>query len=92
MSASLVFYQSPYCPYCHRVRRYLEQAGIDLPTRDVTRDPQARSELVAGGGSAMVPCLRIEEDGQVRWMYESLDIIDYLRQVFESSTTQGVPP
>jgi glutaredoxin len=92
MSASLVLYQSTYCPYCHRVRRYLEQAGIELPTRDVNRDPQARRELVDGGGSATVPCLRIEEDGRVRWLYESLDIIDYLRRAFESSTTQGVRP
>jgi hypothetical protein len=27
-----------------------------------------------------VPCLRIQRDGQVQWMYESLDIIDYLRK------------
>jgi hypothetical protein len=27
-----------------------------------------------------VPCLRIERDGKVRWLYESLDIIEYLRE------------
>ena len=32
-----------------------------------------------GGGSTTVPCLRIRRDGQEEWMYESLDIIDYLR-------------
>jgi hypothetical protein len=26
-----------------------------------------------------VPCLRIERDGEVTWLYESLDIIAYLR-------------
>jgi hypothetical protein len=30
-----------------------------------------------------VPCLRIEEpEGEVRWMHESVDIIDYLRDHF----------
>lgn len=26
----------------------------------------------------MVPCLRIEENGNVKWLYESNDIICYL--------------
>jgi len=37
-------------------------------------------DLRVGGGSTTVPCLRIQSDGQVRWMYESLDIIEYLRE------------
>lgn len=92
MSVSVVLYKSQFCPYCMRVTRYVEQAGIELPEKDVNRDPDARRELIAGGGRSMVPCLRIEEDGQVRWLYESLDIIEYLRQTFESSTTRGVRP
>jgi glutathione S-transferase len=39
-----------------------------------------RRELVEGGGRATVPCLRIERDGEVHWLYESRDIIDYLRR------------
>jgi len=29
-----------------------------------------------------VPCLRIEENGQTTWMYESNTIIEYLNQRF----------
>ena len=73
-------YQYTACPFCHRVRAFLEQAGIEVPMKDTLFDPAARRELVEGGGSSMVPCLRIErEDGSVTWLYESLDIIDYLR-------------
>ena len=90
MSASLVLYHSETCPYCHRVRRFMAETGIELPLKDVNRDPEARRDLIAGGGSAMVPCLRIEEGGSVRWLYESLDIIDYLRQTSNISTTRGV--
>jgi glutathione S-transferase len=40
-----------------------------------------RAELIAGGGKGQVPCLRIEtDDGNVRWLYESADIIAYLRE------------
>lgn len=76
-----VLYESPICGFCHRVRRFLEQAGIHVESRDTLRDPEARRELIAGGGRATVPCLRIDNDGEVSWLYESLDIIDYLRAI-----------
>ena len=64
--------------------QFLQQAGISIETRDILREPDARTELLAGGGSQQVPCLRIErtQDGaeQVEWLYESVDIIRYLQQ------------
>jgi glutaredoxin len=80
MTEHYTLYQFESCPYCARVRRYIAEAGLDIPLRDTLRDPAARSELIQGGGDSMVPCLRIERDGQVRWLYESLDIIAYLRE------------
>jgi glutathione S-transferase len=32
-----------------------------------------------------VPCLRIEENGQTTWMYESKVIIDYLDKRFAAA-------
>ena len=75
-----VLYQYPECPFCARVRTFLAEHGIDLPLRDTLRDPAAFRELLRGGGRATVPCLRIENSaGEVRWLYESADIIDYFR-------------
>ena len=72
-------YQYPSCPFCARVHRFLAARGIDIPLRDTLQDPAAFRELLRGGGQATVPCLRIESgDGDVRWLYESADIIDYL--------------
>ena len=31
---------------------------------------QQKAELIAGGGKKQVPCLRIEDTGGTRWMYE----------------------
>lgn len=76
---SYVLYHYDGCPFCARVQRYLRQRGITMPQRDILADPAARRELITGGGRPTVPCLRITAaDGSVRWMYESLDIIDYL--------------
>lgn len=79
---SYVLYQYESCPFCYRVRRFLDHAGIQVESRDILRDPDARRALAEGGGRATVPCLRIERDGTVRWLYESLDIIDYLGRRF----------
>ena len=75
---SYELFHSETCGFCHRVRRYFAQAGWDIPLRDTLRDREARAELVAGGGRATVPCLKITRGDDVVWMYESLDIIDYL--------------
>ena len=50
--------------------------------RNTVMDISAYRELVTGGGRATVPCLRIErDDGQVEWLYESLDIVHFIDDV-----------
>ncbi len=73
------------CPYCWIVRLYMLWKGIRLPLRESMFSARNRDELVAGGGKFQVPCLRIEnEDGSTEWLYESLDIVRYLkRQSFD---------
>ena len=81
MSERYTLYHFPSCPYCARVRDFLDEAGIDMEMRNIHADPQALHDLRSGGGSTTVPCLRIRRDGQRdQWMYESLDIIEYLRE------------
>lgn len=63
------------CPYCVKVLRFMERAGITLPTKS-TFDAENRAQLVNIGGKPQVPCLVI--DGKA--MYESDDIIEYLAQ------------
>ena len=80
MQESYVLYQYASCPFCARVNAFLDHFGIELERRDTLRDAEARSELISGGGRATVPCLRIESRDQVRWMYESVDIMRYLHE------------
>ena len=68
------------CPYCIKVRLALWWIGLELPMKNIHIHSKYKSELIAGGGKKQVPCLRIEsEQGSVQWMYESSDIIRYLR-------------
>lgn len=65
-----------------RVKAYLASRDMELPMKNVMQDVAAYKELIRGGGRPTVPCLRIENDkGEVQWMYESLDIIDYLAEL-----------
>ena len=75
-------FQYESCPFCYRVRQFLQATGIDLELKDTLLDVDVRHELIEGGGKASVPCLRIERGTQVRWLYESLDIIEYLKLRF----------
>lgn len=82
-TAKLSLYQYKSCPFCVKVRRSMKRNTLNISTHDAKRSDQARDELVQGGGLLKVPCLKIEDDnGEVRWMYESSDIISYLEQRF----------
>lgn len=80
-TAKLRLYHYKACPFCVKVQRTIKRESLNIETRDAKRSAQAKDELVSGGGKLKVPCLRIEdEQGQVSWMYESSDIIAYLKQ------------
>ena len=81
-AAALSLYQFHACPFCVKTRRAIHRLNVPIALRDAKNDPQAREQLLAGGGRVKVPCLRIEEAGGTRWMYESDDIIAYLEQRF----------
>ncbi|MGY4493106.1 glutaredoxin [gamma proteobacterium L18] len=78
----LSLYQFHACPFCVKTRRTLHKLNVPVALRDAKNDEQARQTLLAEGGRIKVPCLRIEENGQTTWMYESKVIIAYLQQRF----------
>jgi len=72
-TANLALYQFRLCPFCVKVRRAIHRLGLNIELRDALNDPQYRAELIEQGGQRKVPCLRIEENGETRWLYESSD-------------------
>ena len=84
-TANLALYHFQACPFCAMTRQALKHFDLDIETRDIQRHRPYRQELVKGGGKAQVPCLRIDHgNGHVEWLYESRDIIDYLRGVSQA--------
>ncbi|MGH1429066.1 MAG: glutaredoxin family protein [Arenicella sp.] len=76
----LSLYQLFACPFCVKTRRALHRLNVNVNIKDIGKYQQFRGELEQGGGKVQVPCLRIEEAGNVRWLYESSDIVQFLEQ------------
>ena len=68
------------CLWCLIVRLAIWRLGFKIPLKDILSQPGNSAELIAGGGKIQVPCLRVEnEDGDVRWIYETSEIIRYIK-------------
>jgi len=78
---ALYYYSS--CPFCFQVQIMMKKLSIDMELRNIHQVSKHRNELQKGGGSTVVPCLRIEKDGKIEWLYESADINQYLVQNFK---------
>jgi len=84
VTASMAMYQFKTCPFCIKVRRELKRHSLNIELRDAKNDLDIKSELVREGGRHKVPCLRTDNaDGTVHWLYESNDIIEYLKKEFK---------
>ncbi|NIL14920.1 glutathione S-transferase N-terminal domain-containing protein [Pseudomonas sp. AN3A02] len=78
----LTLYQFHACPFCVKTRRTLHRLNVPVALKDAKNNEQDRQTLLEQGGKIKVPCLRIEENGQTTWMYDSKVIIDYLDKRF----------
>ncbi|MDO8696886.1 MAG: glutathione S-transferase N-terminal domain-containing protein [Pseudomonas sp.] len=81
-TAGLALYQFRACPFCVRTRRTIRQLNLPIKLQDAMHDPVARQALQNEGGAIKVPCLRIDENGQSSWLYDSKTIIKYLQERF----------
>jgi len=74
---TLLLYQFPNCPFCRKVRDWLDTHGIDYETVDVEHDraDALRQEIAERSGVTTVPVLKI---GDGRWIGDSERIIAWL--------------
>jgi len=52
-------YTTQTCPYCHQVKAYLTQKGVEVREVDVSRDAAAASEMVRISGQRGVPVTQL---------------------------------
>lgn len=79
---ALSLYQFYACPFCIKTRRVIRQLQLPIELRDAQTPGRHRDDLEKLGGRIKVPCLRIQNSEEDRWLYESDDIVAYLEQNF----------
>lgn len=49
----------PYCPWCHKAQRWLDERGIKYELLDVISDSQAMTEMVNLSGQRYAPVIDV---------------------------------
>lgn len=80
--SSYALYYYDQCPFCQMVLREMRNTEVQVELMNTLTNPINRQDLIQGGGRGTVPCLRITSDnGDVKWMYESSDIVQFLKSI-----------
>ncbi len=80
---NMVLYQFTTCPFCIKVRQEMRRLSLPIERRDAQHDQKNKDDLLKGGGTVKVPCLKVTDaNGQSEWIYESGAIITRLKSQF----------
>lgn len=79
MQYALYYYDS--CPFCQRVLMAMQSLNVNVEKRNVMNNPEFRQQQFEATKRTTVPCLLIKDGDHEEWMFESGDIIRYLKSV-----------
>ena len=78
---AITLYDLPGCPFCIRVKRKLEELGLEYDVIEVPAAHFERTEVQEVSGQTGVPVL-VDEAHGVEGMAESADIVAYLEETY----------
>jgi len=81
----LELYELEGCPYCAKVKKKLDELGLEYESHMVPRSHSDRTEVEAVSGQTGVPVLVDNEHG-IEGMPESDDIVAYLETTYGTAT------
>lgn len=73
---NVIVYSSPTCHFCHAAKEFFKEKNITFTDKDVTKDPQARSEMIEKSGGMAVPVIDI--DGTITVGFEQSKVASML--------------
>ena len=85
-TAAMALYHYDGCYFSAKVKKAISVLKLKIELRDILANTEHGEILLKNGGKTTVPCLYLEETSgrPGTWMYESDDIIRYLRERFGS--------
>ena len=84
-TAAMALYHYDGCYFSAKVKKAITVLKLKIELRDILANTKHGEILLKHGGKTTVPCLYLGETNERpdTWMYESDDIIRYLREKFE---------
>ena len=84
-TSTMALYHYDGCYFSAKVRKAITVLKLKIELRDILANTKHGKILLEHGGKTTVPCLYIEKTckNPDTWMYESDDIIQYLKERFE---------
>jgi len=73
---NVTIYSTPTCHFCHAAKEYFKENNIAYTDKDVTTDPEARSQMIEKSGGMAVPVIDI--DGTITVGFEQSKIASLL--------------
>ena len=59
MDKNIVIYSTPTCPWCHRVKQFLQEKNVFFQDFDVSQNQEKAEEMVQKSGQMGVPVVDI---------------------------------
>jgi len=69
----------PYCGWCHRAERWLDEHGVEYEAIDVIADESAYEEMIRLSGQELAPVLEV--NGQVLADFGPDQLANFWRQL-----------
>ena len=70
-------YSTPVCPYCHTLKEFFKEKGIEFEEIDVSQDEKMRDDMIKRSGQMAVPVVEI--DGQMVIGFDRGKILELLK-------------
>lgn len=75
---NVTIYTTPTCHYCHMAKEFFQENKIEYKEKDVSKDLEARKEMVEKTGSLGVPVIEVNGDTRIgfdkNWLQEKLGL------------------
>lgn len=75
MAKQIIVFSTPTCPYCIRLKQYLDEKGIAYKNVDVSIDPFQAEKMVEKSGHMGVPQIWIDDQVIVGFNQEEIQKI-----------------
>jgi len=77
----------PYCGWCHKAMRWLDERGVKYETLDVTTDTEAYDEMIELSGQTLAPV--IDVDGDILADFEPDELARFWKKLSTTDENTG---